>query len=78
MNIYKVTRPGEEKSNEYDSFICCARTKDDAIRIYPNEEGAYDDFWINIDEIGTLEVVELGKADDSTEEGVLLASFNGR
>lgn len=67
----------------YDSFVVCCKTEDEARRTHP--QGSRD--WKNLDtwgqsnwvvakEIPLLDVTYLGVADDKTEEGVILASFN--
>ena len=86
MKIWLVKRPGDYVgNNEYDSFVCRARTEEEARTVFP------DDFeynppitwnlysvWIDEDQLHTLIVTLLGVSNDQdSPPSVILASFNG-
>lgn len=81
-NLYLVKRNERVGWDEYDSFIVCAKSEQDARETSPNKfDGKFDkdnsDYsWVCFSEICELDVKLIGKANDGLEYGVVLSSFN--
>lgn len=91
MNIYSVKRTDTIGWDEYDSFVCYAKTEKDARSIFPhssyerkvskfNEEGAWDNVWdsswVMSEDIDSLAVTLIGTSDKVEEEKIIVSSFN--
>ena len=84
MKIWLVARPEEHGVgyDEYDSFVCQAKTEDEARNLFPRSyhqprKWNECDTWINEDQLHTLIVTLLGVSDDQdSPPSVILASFN--
>lgn len=83
--IWRVSRPDEHGYDEYDSFVCAAKTEKKAREMHPwwplykwngttwKSTAREDRGWPHPD---SLIILELGIANKGIEEGVLCASFN--
>jgi hypothetical protein len=90
MKLFKVWQTVNDDYDTYDSMIVCAESWEDAIMIHPDnflhwdqsKNGWFndgrnriveDDEWTNPENVY---VVYIGEAENGTEKGVILASFN--
>lgn len=91
LKLYKVERTDKCDYDEYDSFVCVAKSEEDARHVSPDRENAIIKDGVVVDdkgwwtwlrtgaELSSLEVTYLGELDSNSEfkEGdVVLASFN--
>ncbi len=92
MNLYLISQSTNNGYDTYDSAVVAAESEQEAQKIHPNpnrswdkvelnEEGAWIDRWG--DSCGTwadyksqVTVKYLGQAEEGTQSGVILASFN--
>lgn len=74
MYLYLIERTDPVGYDEYDSFVVCAETVDDARKCIKPEWSA-DRIEVFQSEEHTR-WIRLGEADSSTKEGVILGSFN--
>lgn len=79
MNLYLLTNVTRCEPGVYDACIICAKDEESARLIRPDGRGDWDNIleYYNVwaDTPSQLECQYLGKADDSIEPGVVLASF---
>lgn len=78
--LYMISLPDkycEKRYDFYDSVIICAKSKEEAVTIHPNECEWCDNTWISMDKINELKVVEIGLASDLVLDGVVHSSFVG-
>lgn len=79
MNLYLLTNVTHYEPSVYDACIVCAKDEESARLIRPDGRADWEnihkdyDGWVNTP--NQLECQYLGKADDSIEPGVVLASF---
>lgn len=85
--LYLVKRTDKVTWDEYDSFVVCAESEDEARRVYPSGEMFFEDDMSEqskryfksgwTDKIETLEVICVGLASVSLENRqVICASYN--
>jgi hypothetical protein len=77
-NLYLVSRTNKTSYDEYDAIVVCAKSPKEARYTHPDDKDwngteEYYSSWQNAEE---LDVKLLGVADDTVEEGVVLASYN--
>ena len=79
MNIYYVDRELIDM-NTYDSFICFAKTEEEARFMHPDnnweKEPVWQD-WCKKEECGSLKVTLLGVAQEEVEAKAIHSSYNG-
>ena len=77
MNIYLVTQTKNQDYGTYDSFICYAKTEEDARNMTP-EGKAFNEFriysWCSNQNHANVKFI--GISEDADKEEVILASFN--
>ena len=85
--LYLVERTDKVTWDEYDSFVVCAESEDEARRVYPGGRMFFEDDmseesrkyfkWCWTDKIETLEVTCIGLASVSLKNRqVICSSFN--
>lgn len=85
--LYLVERTDKVTWDEYDSFVVCAESEDEARRVYPSGRMFFEDDmseesreyfkWCWTDKIETLEVTCIGLASVSLKNRqVICSSFN--
>ena len=82
MKLFLVKRLDDWGYDEFDSFVCAAKSSDDALKMHPiwdwNDDGKKDHIdtgeipWLEKDK---LSVTEIGES-NTDEEKVIIASFN--
>lgn len=75
--IYKVEQSVNTGFDTFDSFVCCALSFDDAMNMTPTGSTLSTDVtetWT--DDLAAINVVEIGTANEDTEIGVILGSYN--
>jgi hypothetical protein len=79
LKIYLVKRTDHIEWETYDSFIICCENEEEARKTHPNgKQISFEnncENWISSDDIETLEVTYLGKAERSIKKGIILSSF---
>ena len=86
-SLYLVKRTDKVTWDEYDSFVVCAESEDEARRVYPSGEMFFEDDMSErnkrcfksgwTDKIETLEVICVGLASVSLKNHqVICASYN--
>ena len=87
IKLYLVRRTDEIRWDEYDSFVVCAESEDEARRVHPSGEGFFgenlmDDSrnyfkWTWTDKIDTLNVTCIGIANLSLKNHqIICSSYN--
>lgn len=80
MYIYEVSRNDNYGYDQYDGFVCCAKTRSDALKTHPSGDDLqwekYGWTWVSIKNIQKLSCRNIGKPTRGISPGVILASFN--
>ena len=79
-NLYLVSRTNKTDYDQYDAVVVCAKSPKEARYTHPSKydkdwDGIQND-WGSWQKAEDLDVKYLGVADDTVEEGVVLASYN--
>jgi len=78
--LYLVERTDDVDYDEFDSFIVCARSKQEARQTTPHftymGQYTWGEQWIKREDINALNITYIGIANKRTKYGVILASFN--
>ena len=90
MNIYLVQQDIVKGYDTYDSFVCVAKSEQEAREIHPSDyvkhhkdgvwySGEYEhDFvdWVLYKDIDKVKVTSIGVAHSWQQKGIIIASFN--
>ena len=76
MYIYLVSQTINRGYDTYDSFVCRANTAEEAQHMLPWEHSTTDIDWNDWASPEDVSVEYLGIAEDYTEAGVIITSFN--
>ena len=77
MNIYLLEQNINRGYDTYDSFVCIAKTEEEAKNTMPSEElkwGAAYSPWAN--RPSDVKAIKIGTADSAVTAGIVCSSFN--
>lgn len=78
MNLYFLSRTDYVGYDEYDSFVMCAESEEEARKFQPNgkefTDELYQGSWTK--NICDVHCVLIGAASEKVRKGVVIASFN--
>lgn len=77
MKLWLLTQSDNKRYNTYDSCVVAANTEQEAKEIHPREQDGWKyhrSSWANSPE--TVKAICIGTANDGTNAGLVIASFN--
>lgn len=76
MNIYLIEQNIVTGCDTYTAAVVCAESESEARKIHPADRWNEWAEWVELKDIDKIKVTYLGKAEEKSKAGVILASYN--